>query len=211
MGNRMLNALLNDIFQRVLTFNKLEQKANLSNKLGSLALKPGTKCIDFGCGTGLFAGVFAGRGFRYYGYDIDRGLIDYANRLYRSDSCAFTDSIAYLNEQAPFGLIMANCCFHHIDDAIINKVLEDIRGILADDGVFLLIDILFAENDPSVLRGLFRKLERGAHIRKAEDYRKIAEKVFTVTDSSVERSHLFSLKGIPVYNDLVFLTCRNKK
>jgi SAM-dependent methyltransferase len=206
----MLNALLNDIFQRVLTFNKLEQKANLSKKLGSLSLKPGTKCVDFGCGTGLFAGVFAGRGFRYYGYDIDKSLTDYASRLSLSDSCFFTASPDHLKGQAPFGLIMANCCFHHIDDALINKVLEDIKGILADDGVFLLIDILFAEKDTSVLRGLFRKLERGAYVRKAEDYRTIVERVFTVTSSEVRRSHLFSLKGIPVYNDLLMLTCKKR-
>ncbi len=206
----MFNALLNDIFQRVLTFNKVEQKKNLAGKLETLSLRQGVKCLDFGCGTGLFANVFTGGGFRYYGYDIDKRLVDYANHLYRSNSCEFTGSMDRLKELSPFGFIMANCCFHHIDDALICEVLAGINGLLEDDGVFLLIDILFAENDPSVLRGLFRKLERGAYVRKAEDYRTIVEKVFTVTDSEVKRSHLFSMKGSPVYNDLLMLTCKKR-
>lgn len=206
----MFNALFNDALQRVLTFNKVEQKKNLTRKLETLSLRQDTKCLDFGCGTGLFADVFTGSGFRYYGYDIDKRLIDYANYLYRNNSCEFTESVDHLKEHSPFGFIMANCCFHHIDDALIHEVLAGINGLLEADGVFLLIDILFAENDPSVLRGLFRKLERGAYVRKAEDYRSIVEKIFTVTGSEVERSHLFSMKGIPVYNDLLMLTCKKR-
>lgn len=203
----MLNALFNDIAQRILTGNKVEQQRNLRRTLQGLALQPGSGCVDFGCGTGLFAKVFTGEGLRYYGYDIDEGLTGYANRLYRSDTCLFTASMDMLKEHAPFGLVMANCCFHHIEDSLIHEVLTGISRLLEDGGTFLLIDILFAENDPSLLRGLFRKLERGAFVRKEEDYRRIVEGHFRVRSSGVERSHLFSLKGIPVYNDLLTLTC----
>lgn len=202
----MVNALFNDIVQRILTGNKGEQKRNLGRTLQGLSLKPGSKCVDFGCGTGLFAKVFTGGGLRYYGYDIDERLTAYANSLYRSSTCLFTASPDVLKTHAPFDLVMANCCFHHIDDSLIHEVLTGIRGLLEEGGTFLLIDILFAENDPSLLRGLFRKLEKGAYVRKAEDYRRIVERHFTVTSAAVERSHLFSLKGIPVYNDLLILT-----
>ncbi|MCC6347805.1 MAG: class I SAM-dependent methyltransferase [Nitrospirales bacterium] len=206
----MLNALFNDVVQRVLTGNKAEQKRNLRSILQGLPLKPGSRCVDFGCGTGLFAKVFTGEGLRYYGYDIDERLTEYANGLYRNDTCLFTASMDLLKKHAPFDLIMANCCFHHISTSLIHKVLSGIGSLLNDDGTFLLIDILFAENDPSLLRGLFRKLERGAYVRKAEDYRRVVEKHFTVATALVERSHLFSLKGIPVYNDLLILTCRKR-
>ncbi len=69
----MLWAFANDLAQRVLTFNKLEQRKNLEKKLNALALPESGKILDFGCGTGLFAKTIMKLGFKYHGYDIDKG------------------------------------------------------------------------------------------------------------------------------------------
>lgn len=206
----MIYALFNDCIQRIITLNKIEQRRNLLKNLKMLSLESGSKCLDFGCGTGLFAKVFTREQLYYFGYDIDKRLTDYANSLYQSNRCVFTASIGELKKQSPFNLIMANCCFHHIDDIAIHDVLTIINSLLDIRGTFLFIDILLNENDHSILQTVFKKIERGAYIRKAEDYQKFIEKYFTVINDGVERSHLFSIRGIPVYNDLTILVCKKK-
>lgn len=104
----MFHALFNDCIQRVLTLNKIEQRRNLLRKLRQLSLKPDSRCLDFGCGTGLFASVFTKEGLHYCGYDIDERLIRYANNLYQNNKCFLTASIDELKNQPPFNMIMAN-------------------------------------------------------------------------------------------------------
>lgn len=204
----MIWALFNDVMQRIVTLDKWQQRKNLSNRLKALHAISGSKILDFGCGTGLFARVFKKENLDYYGYDIDKESIAYANRLYQN--CTFTTSIKHLKQEAPFDLILANCCFHHIDDGTLSAELSGIHELLADPGIFMMIDLLLAEEDPSLLRKLYRKLERGAYIRHIEDYRWLVEKHFTITRSTIERSHLFSFKYSPIYNDLVIFECKKR-
>src|SRR5207248_8934633 len=135
--------------------------------LDEMALPAGAKVLDFGCGTALFAPVFIRRGFDYVGYDIDSSLTDYAGGLYRRGK--FTTNHDELSALAPFDLILANCCFHHIEDSIIDAELKHFRTLLKPGGRFLLIDLLLQDNDPHPLRRLFRKLERGAYVRKLNE------------------------------------------
>jgi cyclopropane fatty-acyl-phospholipid synthase-like methyltransferase len=202
----MIQAFLNDLFQRVLTVNKWEQRNNLSGYLKALNLKPGSRCLDFGCGTALFAPVFTASNLNYYGYDIDQHLLDYASRIYKN--IQLTSSLKDLEATAPFDLILANCCFHHIDSWTLDAELHSISTLLADGGTFIMIDILLPQNDSFWLRKLFRKLERGVFIRTESDYSVQVKRHFTIIQRNIERSHLLSLKKNPVYNDLLVLICR---
>jgi SAM-dependent methyltransferase len=202
----MIWALFNDILQRLLTFNKQQQKEYLFRLLRSLQLPPGRKILDFGCGTALFADVCRKAGCLYHGYDIDSRLISYASRLY--DQGRFTDSREQLKKEGPFDLILANCCFHHIDDASLAEELEEMKALLKSEGTFIMIDILLPRNDHHLARRLFRKLETGAHVRSQEEYRALVEKQFIIRKSDIERSHLFSIRSLPIYNDLAILQCR---
>lgn len=205
----MIWAFLNDLFQRVVTMNKWEQRRKLALNLTALSLNPGSKCLDFGCGTALFAPVFTMLNLNYYGYDIDQSLLDYASRIYKKTH--FTSSWNVLEAAAPFDLILANCCFHHIDSGILDAELQNISTLLADKGTFMMIDILFPHNDFHLLRRIFRKLERGAFIRTAGDYLVHIERHFEIMRQKTERSHLVSLNKNPVYNDLLVLTCRKNR
>lgn len=201
----MIWAFFNDLFQRVLTINKWEQRKNLARNLEYLSLEPSSRCLDFGCGTALFAPVFIASNLNYYGYDIDHRLIKYASRVYKS--AHFTSSWNEIAADAPFDLILANCCFHHIDSRTLDAELHNISTLLADNGTFIMIDILLPQNDSCWFRNMFRKLERGAFIRTADDYSVQIGRHFTILQKKTERSNLFSLKNSPVYNDLVILTC----
>lgn len=204
----MIWALFNDIIQRVLTFNKWEQREQLSKYLKSLNLPFGSKALDFGCGTGLFAMTFRKENLNYYGYDIDEQFVSYASFLY--SKCKFTTSINNLEKEIPFDLIVTNCCFHHIDDQTLSIELSNIKRWLDNKGAFLMIDLLKPQNDSSILRRMFRKLEKGEYLRTLEDYKKILEQYFNIKKIDIEKSHLFSLKNNPIFNYLVIFKCKNK-
>jgi cyclopropane fatty-acyl-phospholipid synthase-like methyltransferase len=202
----MIQAFINDLFQRVITGNKWEQRNNLSGYLKALNLKPGSWCLDFGCGTALFAPVFLAAKLNYYGYDIDQHLLDYASRIYKKTH--FTSSSDDLEARAPFDLILANCCFHHIDSGMLESELHNISTLLADDGTFIMIDILLPQNDSFWLRKLFSKLEKGAFVRTDRDYSILIKRHFRIIQKNIERSHVFSLKKNPIYNDQLVLICK---
>lgn len=205
----MIQALLNDLFQRVLTINKLEQRKNLARNLKGLTLESGSRCLDFGCGTGLFTPVFTAIKLNYYGYDIDQSLLNYASRIYKN--AHFVSSWNDLQSIAPFDLILANCCFHHIDASTLDTELHGISSLLADHGIFIMIDILFPLNDSHWFRYIFRKLERGAYIRTADGYSVQIRRHFEILEKKTERSHLFSLNKNPIYNDLFVLVCKRNQ
>jgi len=200
----MIWSLINDLGQRVVSFNKWEQRRSLRRRLKALALPPGSKALDFGCGTGLFASTFAQSGLTYHGYDIDSRLVSYARRLHSGQVFVSTrDEIA---RHGPFDLVVANCCFHHIPDDVLAEELEWVKSILADRGTFLLIDLVADPDDRSVLRRAFRSLERGLFLRRVEEYVAIVARHLVVRRVGTDRTHIFSMPG-PVYSDLVVVEC----
>ena len=201
-------SLLIDLFQRVLTINKWEQRRNLAINLKALSLKPGSKCLDFGCGTGLFAPVFLKLNLKYHGYDINDRLLGYAARIY--GRARFTSSPDDLRTAAPFDLILSNCCFHHIDPKTLTAELVGLETLLADNGTFMMIDIMIPRDDPPWLCNQFRKLEKGAFIRSRDDNETLVKNHFDILQSKTERSHYFSLNNNPIYNDLMVLVCKKR-
>lgn len=207
----MIWALFNDFAQRIVTLDKYEQRKNLSSRLRRIGLPPGSKALDFGCGTGLFARVFVKEGFLYSGFDIDDRFIDYAGRLYRN--CQFTSSTKTLEKEAPFDLIVANCCFHHINDTSLPLELERIDCLLADNGLFILIDLLKVEDSHSLLHRFFMIMEQGAYLRTSKGYKKHIERFFQIRNIDIERLYVLGLKHRlnPLYNDLAVFECNRKE
>jgi cyclopropane fatty-acyl-phospholipid synthase-like methyltransferase len=200
----MIWALINDLGQRVVSLNKWEQRRSLHRRLKALALPPGSKALDFGCGTGLFAGTFAQSGLTYHGYDIDGRMVSYARRTHSGQ--VFVSTRDEIVRHGPFDLVVANCCFHHIPDDVLAEELEWVKSILADGGTFLLIDLVADPQDRSVLRRAFRRLERGLFLRRVEEYVAIVARHLVVRRVGADRTHMFSLPG-PVYNDLIVVEC----
>jgi cyclopropane fatty-acyl-phospholipid synthase-like methyltransferase len=200
----MIWALINDLGQRVVSLNKWEQRRSLHRRLKTLALPPGSKALDFGCGTGLFAGTFTQSGLTYHGYDIDGRMVSYARRMHSGQ--VFVSTRDEVVRHGPFDLVVANCCFHHIPDDVLAEELEWVKSILADRGTFLLIDLVADPQDRSVLRRAFRRLERGLFLRRVEEYVAIVARHLVVRRVGADRTHMFSMPG-PVYNDLIVVEC----
>src|ERR1700752_3815192 len=136
-----LRAAFNDAAQRLLTGNKLQQRVAIERRLrGMPGLRRG-RVLDFGCGTGLFERPLRRLGFEYVGYDVDAALLSYAARLRPASTWVsdWRDAAAL----SPYDLILANCCFHHIPDAELQReVLSGISSVMRPGSVFFLIDVL---------------------------------------------------------------------
>jgi 2-polyprenyl-3-methyl-5-hydroxy-6-metoxy-1,4-benzoquinol methylase len=204
----MIRPLLNDVAQRVLTLNKKEQKEHLSRILYRLKIDPGSKILDFGCGTGLFAKFLVDLGFLYHGYDVDQEAINYASRLYGDLGCTFSVSLDEVSHVGPFDLVLVNCCLHHIDDRTISEILSRLENLILPGCILLVIDIELLDSTASRLRKLYMKLERGAYVRSASDYKSLIERRFEIASIEIEKCNLFSLKNSPIFNNLVVITSR---
>jgi cyclopropane fatty-acyl-phospholipid synthase-like methyltransferase len=205
----VLWAFVNDTAQRVLTFNKREQRANVRRLLRQVGCPAGARVLDYGCGTGLFATTLAENGSQYVGYDIDQRLVEYASRLYAS-SLMFTHKKDDVVGRGPYDCVLANCCFHHIPDAEASGELGFIRSNLDPMGCFVMLDILASDDDAPAppLRHVFGLIEQGGSMRRHQDNIRMLESQFDVVRADVARTHLFSMAPSPLYNNLGIYVCR---
>ena len=206
-----LNPFLSDLGQRLLTRNKRQEKRDLLQWLGTLRLPPGTRVLDFGCGTGLFATTLQALGFAYTGFDPDAAAIEYARSRYAGPT--FVSALADAAPLAPFDLVVANCCFHHIgDDALRHTTLPAIAGLMRPGATLLVLDVLPLGPDASLARRLYNLFEEGAHKRDAAHHERLLAERFTVCARATRRSFALSAAhpANPLYNDVIQLEARRR-
>lgn len=202
----MFRAVFNDLIQRILTCNKREQRASLGRVFQGIKYLPGAKILDFGCGTGLFAKIFIQKGFKYCGYDVDKRLVKYGRLLHPSSLFMYRKKD--VSNNGPYDYVLSNCCFHHISDKQLNDELEFIYSILKHDGHFVMVDILAQGQEESSLHRLYMMIEQGNYIRFHGAYLRLLQLKYDILHMEVERSHFFSIRGIPLYNDLGIYVCQ---
>jgi SAM-dependent methyltransferase len=199
-----LRALVNDVGQRLVTGNKRDQRACLAQRVRMLQLPTGSKVLDFGCGTGLFARPLVELGLRYVGYDIDPAFIAYAKRL--RPSLTFVSRLDDASAVGPFDLVLSNCCFHHISDAEIkDSVLPGIAAMMHRTSVFMLIDVLPNEPGASLLRRAHARLEQGGTRRSADHLDRLLAGRFIARAKSTYPSFFLSLttRLNPIHSNLI--------
>jgi SAM-dependent methyltransferase len=203
----VLWAGFNDVAQRVLTLNKREQRAMVRELVGRLGHDGRGSVLDFGCGTGLFSRTLAAQHGRYVGYDPDPRVVRYASRLYAP--LLFTHDKEQVLTHAPYACIVANCCFHHINDLSADEALEFIRRNLSPDGRLLVIDIVAPGGGvpASPIHHLLGAIERGERVRRHDENLRLLERHVDVFSADVVRTHLFSLRSSPLYNQLGIYLC----
>ena len=204
----MLWAFFNDMAQRILTFNKREQRTAMRRLFQQIGYAGGARLLDYGCGTGLFATALAENGSKYVGYDIDERLVKYASRLYAS--LMFTHEKEEVVSHGPYDCVLANCCFHHIPDTQARDELDFIKSTLGPNGHFVMVDIVAPSDNVSAppLHRVFALIEQGGSIRRHGDNVRLLEAQFEVERADVVRTHLFSMSPSPLYNNLGIYVCR---
>jgi SAM-dependent methyltransferase len=210
-GNSSLfYALAKDLAQRILTANKADQRRSLGEYLSRQRWRQDACALDFGCGTGLFTSVFRDLRLKSVGYDIDQRSVRFAAKLYRY--ARFTACKEQLEKWAPFDLILANCCTHHMPDQELKSELSWCDNLLTPSGVFVFVDIFRTDDTRNWFHRQYMKLEKGTYARTLQGSRDLMERFFCVDDVTVWRSYLFSLgyRLNPIYNDLAVIRCHRR-
>ena len=203
VGKATLRALVSDLGQRAVSLNKLEQKRYFAERIRQLGVAPGSKVLDFGCGTGLFARTLSRLGLQYFGYDVDEGLLVYARRL--RPWLSFVSSLDQARTLGPFDVIVANCCLHHIPDVeLVASTLPDLARMMTPESTLMLVDVLPLEPQASAIRRLYNRLEQGDFKRTADELDRLLSPRFTIRSKTQPRSNFLALSSPfnPIYNNL---------
>jgi len=134
--------------------------------LRRLDLMPSQSILDLGCGPGVHARSFDR--FCYYGVDLNSQYIAGAQRkaVGRFFEANVTDLSVLKDKQ--FDCAMANSLFHHLDDAQVHQLFEELRKLLSPGAIFHLVDMVLPERKFTA-GYLLAKLDRGEFVRTKGD------------------------------------------
>ena len=152
--------------------------------------KPGDKVIDIGCGSAQVLRYLPDVG--YIGIDINSEYIAFAKRTYGSKGTFLVGDTQSFRGEPQFkdaDIVMAFGLLHHLDDDEAVDCLQFAYNALKAKGRFICHEACWIVN-----QGAFSKyimsLDRGRSIRTEEQYRQLAEKVFTKVDAWVNPNPL---------------------
>jgi len=170
------------ILRRIIELNFVPEK-RLIRRL--LPRRSRARYLDLGCGTGQFCPLFEKAG--YWGIDLSADYLGYANRqnpghFSRMDATqlAFRDSL--------FDGVLVMAILHHLDDAAVARLLDELLRVLKPGGRVLVIeDAEVPELETPFVR-LVQAFDKGDHIRPPERYKELIGTRFRLGEQSVFRS-----------------------
>lgn len=111
-----------------------------------LAVKPGTRVLDVGCGVGRWSRLLAARGARVTGVDLSPTMIAQARLRAAaegvSDRCRFgVQDLSKLDVGAQFDVVLGVTVLQHIlDPELLRAAVERMTGHLAPGGRMILLE-----------------------------------------------------------------------
>jgi len=107
----------------------------------SLNIRQGSKCLDYGCGTGDFTRMLSGMGLNVLGYDVSDAVIDVAKSHGVPPNARYTVHADDVATQSPYQLVLAVTVFQHIlDDASLHAAVLRVAQCMEDGGHLILIE-----------------------------------------------------------------------
>src|SRR3989344_4475954 len=107
-------------------------------RLKKLGLSP-KKCLDAGCGIGIFALVANIEGYNFYGYDIDKESVKIAKQLFKLNKISpkkISLNPTIKNLKGKFDLITSFEVVEHLSD--MDLYIKKLSKVIADDGVLFI-------------------------------------------------------------------------
>ena len=144
------------------------------------------RVLDLGCGTGIFAPNFSTG--QYVGVDVNPKYIDHARLKYPGYEFKCIDGSALPFEPATFDVAFVAGVFHHLDDATSERVLAEAHRVLKPGGALIVWEDVPARFILNVVGHLIHHLDEGRYIRKAEGYRALFARRFSIAKEFAMRS-----------------------
>jgi ubiquinone/menaquinone biosynthesis C-methylase UbiE len=161
-------------------------------------LKGSRNVLDFGCGTGRFAGCMTAMGIGYTGIDASKGMIEAAQAWHPSVKEAFRhfDGTKIPFADASFDtVVVARVLIHVLKTPEFEQILNEIRRVLVPGGRLILLE-------EATLSG--RKSGQARWILTEADFTSAIAKYFDISAVEKVRSSEFSKlsRRLTEYGDL---------
>ena len=131
-------------------------------------LNPPGRLLDFGCANGHLSDTFSE--FEYFGVDLDPVAIEAARkRFHDRPNMQFlaADLRARPFPRDFFDEILFACTVHHLNDELLESLLEELHYCLKPGGKVHLFDPVIQEKD-GLSQKLMRRIDRGRYPRTVE-------------------------------------------
>jgi len=154
-----------------------------------LALRPGMRVIDIGCGPGYILRHLP-EGVDYAGFDIDESYIDHARRAFGhlgQFHCRYFDAAA-AREFRGADVVMMNGVLHHIDDGELQATLSNVRDALTPDGVLFTLDGCYRNGQSRIARWLLDH-DRGEFVRDEYGYDRVLRGAFAKVNLAIREDY----------------------
>lgn len=117
-------------------------------------LRPNSKILDYGCGSGGLTVILEQEGFAPIGSDISNDFVCLAQCAYPETQFLKADSEELVRMNLKFDAIVAAYSLIHLEMIMVPHVLSDFKKILAPDGyLFLSLQTDDSDEAQQILRG----------------------------------------------------------
>lgn len=154
-----------------------------------LAVKPGERVLDIGCGPADILDHLPT--VDYVGIDYSESYIEAARGRFGARGAFIVADIKHLldTKQDPFDLVFAIGLLHHLDDDAAEALLGDVQRCLKKGGRFVALDPLIESPQNPIARFLAR-MDRGRFVRTLAEYQALAAASFRETRAEARRDLL---------------------
>lgn len=142
--------------------------------------------LDIGCGTGEFSTLFPPK--QYTGLDINKKYITFARDHY-AGTFLIGDAASLPFFDRSFHKILIIGMLHHLPDATCRLVLQEVRRVLIDDGMVLVMEDLESA-DNSMLTKILHSFDKGKYVRSERQYRILVNPGFSILEEFKIKSGL---------------------
>ena len=154
-----------------------------------LAIRPGQRIIDIGCGPGYILGHLP-KGIDYIGFDIDESYIAHANKTFGDRGrffCRYFDAQA-AEQFANADIVMMNGVLHHIPDEELKVTLANVRSVLKDGGLLFSLDGCYREGQSRFAKWMLDN-DRGQFVRDEKGYEAVLGNAFEKVELAIREDY----------------------